>query len=538
MPASQTPSPGKPSGPLVLVADDVASARLLYSTVLIAQGYRVIEARDGIEALDRIKQDSPDLAILDISMPRMDGMQVLGALRRSGNKTPVLVITAHKDRETVLAAAQKGVVSYLTKPINLADFRERVRKNLQEHGHLDPKTPPPGSAPSVGVETSAPGAVPELDADTLSWLASAPAEGWSLSRLDDFLQAGEDLGAVVAAIAQAADSVVPHDPTRAERVAQHPPGLALAKLQIAFERGDEQVRLTVIDLLPPGLSEEQRVQTLARWVAAPEFRVRAKVVGALAALRSLTAVGAVLPLLHDSRAEVRDRVLEFIEAFGWLKALGLLLDNQVATGEEIPAIALERLQAQPPSHAMDRLRVMLKDGDTGLRAAVVQLAARLGWPEARRLIENALSDPEAPVRVVALEELCKSHDRRGLSLLFDLVTDPDPVVQKALGKAIVNAPLKLETRRVALRALFLKAESRGLFPELLAMIEEGEQDLPALLLAQIRAGDEGRQRLAALSAALGFKEPLPAGPVGPVVAKAFADHLAELLLKGDGGGGR
>ena len=119
---------------MILVADDVASARLLYATVLIAEGYRIVEARDGMEALELIRSGSPSLAILDISMPRMDGMQVLGALRKSGNKTPVLVITAHKDRETVLAAAQRGVVSYLTKPINIADFRERVRRTLQEHG--------------------------------------------------------------------------------------------------------------------------------------------------------------------------------------------------------------------------------------------------------------------------------------------------------------------------------------------------------------------------------------------------------------------
>ena len=175
------------SVPLVLVADDVASLRLLYATLLTGEGYRVVEARDGLEALERIRSDHPDLLITDISMPRMDGIQVLEALRRAGSRLPVLVITAHKERETVLAAAQRGIVSYLTKPINISEFRDRVRRTLVEQGALASEAPGASASPEAG-----------LDEASKEWLAGAPADGWTLQRLDEFLQAGEDLGELVA----------------------------------------------------------------------------------------------------------------------------------------------------------------------------------------------------------------------------------------------------------------------------------------------------------------------------------------------------
>lgn len=519
------------ASPLILVADDVASARLLYSTVLVAEGYRVVEARDGVEALERIRSDSPSLAILDISMPRMDGMQVLGALRKSGNKTPVLVITAHKDRETVLAAAQRGVVSYLTKPINIADFRERVRRTLQEHG-----VPRQGafSKPSAVASAAPADGSGRLGAETLRWIETAPATGWDLATFDGFLQAGEDLGAAVASIARAADAAVPHEPTRTERVGQDPVPVAMSKLLVAFERGDAEVRLEVLALLPPAATEEARIHFLVRGLKDPSPRVRARAASALAAFKSVTALQPLLPLLFDETESLRAQALDFFEAYGWLKALGPLLDEQVVTGRELPEVVCERLRGQPVAHVVDRLRGILRDADAGLRAAVIRLASRLGWPEARRMLESVLADPEAQVRVAAAEELVKSHDRRALMLLLDLVTDPDPGVLQALGRCIVNAAFRLETRKMIVRAVSLDSATRALFPEFLARFEECEGSLESLLVDDIRSGEASREPLVKLARALGFKESLPSGAVGPVVARAFAEHLAELMLQSPG----
>ena len=111
---------------IALIADDVSSARKLYSKVIGELGYEIKTAVNGREALSKIKSIQPDLVILDIGMPELDGIEVLKRSQTLSPKTRFLVITAHKDRETVMAAAREGIVSYLMKPVNLHDLRKRV----------------------------------------------------------------------------------------------------------------------------------------------------------------------------------------------------------------------------------------------------------------------------------------------------------------------------------------------------------------------------------------------------------------------------
>jgi len=508
--------------PLILVADDVSSLRLLYATLLTGEGYRVVEARDGVEALERIRSDHPALMILDISMPRMDGIQVLEALRKAGSRIPVVVITAHKERETVLAAAQRGIVSYLTKPINISEFRDRVRRTLIEHGALVPMAPAGGAL--GGLDAA-------LDPPSQEWLATAPAEGWTFKILDDFLQAGEDLGALVASIAIAAEGEMPHEPDRAERLTQMPPALALAKLRVAFRRGDPQVRAAAVDLLPQGASESSRAELIREWMAEAHPLVRAKVLSAAAALKSPEAVRLLLPLLEDARPEVSRAILDLLDAFGWLRILEALLEAYAASEAQIPESVCVRLRAQPPAHILERMRVLLREGDAAVRAAAAHLAARLGWPEARRMAESALSDPESLVRAAAVEGLASSGDRRGASLLFELVTDPDPAVMRSLARAADAASFGAETKKLLRRAARLDLDSRAALPGLLARLESSPADLATLLAQDLRGGESSQAPLVRLASALGFVEPLPPGPLGPVVAKAWADHLAVLLLQ-------
>lgn len=109
-----------------LIADDVFSARKLYSKVIGDLGFRIETAENGVEALNKIKKLQPELVILDIGMPKMDGLKVLERSQGISPTTRFIVITAHKDRDTVLKVARQGVVSYLTKPVNLHDLRKRV----------------------------------------------------------------------------------------------------------------------------------------------------------------------------------------------------------------------------------------------------------------------------------------------------------------------------------------------------------------------------------------------------------------------------
>jgi two-component system, cell cycle response regulator DivK len=116
----------------ILIADDKATSRELLRAVLEKQGHAVIEAADGEEALQKARAETPDLILLDLQMPRRNGYDVLGELRRDPQHAalPIIALTASAmqgDREKALAA---GFTSYLTKPVALAHLREEVERLL------------------------------------------------------------------------------------------------------------------------------------------------------------------------------------------------------------------------------------------------------------------------------------------------------------------------------------------------------------------------------------------------------------------------
>jgi two-component system, cell cycle response regulator DivK len=116
----------------VLIADDNAVSRELIREILEHDQYEVIEAGDGGEALAKVREHRPDLALLDIQMPVMDGNAVIREIRADPklSQLPVAALTAYAmqgDRERALAA---GFNSYITKPIEIPDFRAQVAKLL------------------------------------------------------------------------------------------------------------------------------------------------------------------------------------------------------------------------------------------------------------------------------------------------------------------------------------------------------------------------------------------------------------------------
>jgi CheY-like chemotaxis protein len=117
----------------VLVADDKATGRELVRTVLENSGYEVFEASDGLEAVKQAHQLSPDLIILDIHMPGLDGFGVIEQLRREEHfaVTPIIALTASAmmgDRERAIAA---GFTGYVTKPIGINALRAEVARLLR-----------------------------------------------------------------------------------------------------------------------------------------------------------------------------------------------------------------------------------------------------------------------------------------------------------------------------------------------------------------------------------------------------------------------
>jgi two-component system, cell cycle response regulator DivK len=118
--------------PVILIADDRASSRELLRTVLERTGYDVIDAEDGEAAVERARTGNPDLILLDLQMPKLDGYAVLAALRSEERfrTLPVLALTASAmsgDREKILAA---GFTDYLSKPAGPDKVREVVARLL------------------------------------------------------------------------------------------------------------------------------------------------------------------------------------------------------------------------------------------------------------------------------------------------------------------------------------------------------------------------------------------------------------------------
>ena len=118
----------------ILVADDKDSSRELIRIILERSGYVVDEAADGEEAIRRATENVPDLILLDLQMPRLDGFGVLSALQKDERfrDKPVVALTAYAmqgDREKALDA---GFTSYVTKPVNLVELRQHVDDLLKD----------------------------------------------------------------------------------------------------------------------------------------------------------------------------------------------------------------------------------------------------------------------------------------------------------------------------------------------------------------------------------------------------------------------
>jgi len=116
---------------LVLVAEDDRSVRDAVERAIGFEGYDVITARDGAEALQRVLNDKPDLVLLDVMMPLVDGLEACRRLRAAGNSVPVLMLTARADVSDRVAGLDAGADDYLAKPFALEELLARIRALLR-----------------------------------------------------------------------------------------------------------------------------------------------------------------------------------------------------------------------------------------------------------------------------------------------------------------------------------------------------------------------------------------------------------------------
>jgi two-component system response regulator MprA len=121
----------------ILVVDDEPAVQTALSRALALERYEVAQAVDGREALERLGAAPFEVVILDISMPHIDGLEVCRRLRKGGDRTPVLMLTAREEVDDRVAGLDAGADDYLVKPFALRELLARVRALLRRSGEED-----------------------------------------------------------------------------------------------------------------------------------------------------------------------------------------------------------------------------------------------------------------------------------------------------------------------------------------------------------------------------------------------------------------
>jgi two-component system, OmpR family, response regulator len=119
-----------PDSSTILLVDDEDSIQKLLAYPLEREGYRVLQARDGEEALERFASERVDLVVLDIMLPKLDGLEVCKRLRAE-SEVPIIMLTARDDELDKVLGLELGADDYITKPFSIREFRSRVRALLR-----------------------------------------------------------------------------------------------------------------------------------------------------------------------------------------------------------------------------------------------------------------------------------------------------------------------------------------------------------------------------------------------------------------------
>ncbi|MFD7506457.1 response regulator transcription factor [Streptomyces sp. NPDC059850] len=136
----------------ILVVDDEPSVREAIGRALRSEGYEVDTAGDGLAALRRIDEEPPDLVLLDVTMPRLDGLAVARRVRASGRTVPIMMVTGRDSVGDRIVGLDNGADDYLTKPFACDELLARVRALLRRGRALvplSPVCPPPPPAPDA-----------------------------------------------------------------------------------------------------------------------------------------------------------------------------------------------------------------------------------------------------------------------------------------------------------------------------------------------------------------------------------------------------
>jgi len=184
----------------ILAVDDDLDLLKVIAFALRQAGYLVLEARDGPTAIDTFERERPDLVILDVNMPRLNGFEVLKRIRAGGSSTPVMMLTVRSAEEDQVRGLDLGADDYLAKPFSPRTLLARVRALLRRAGVERPAPLTSGdlvldlSNQSVCVRGGAPARLTNLEARLLQLLLANGGHTLPLDRLTSHVWGDRGLG--------------------------------------------------------------------------------------------------------------------------------------------------------------------------------------------------------------------------------------------------------------------------------------------------------------------------------------------------------
>ncbi|WP_108668831.1 response regulator [Peribacillus acanthi] len=117
-------------GEKLLIVDDQFGIRILLNEVFQKEGYKTFQAANGIQALDIVTNQAPDLVLLDMKIPGMDGIEILKRMKKLNPDIRVIIMTAYGELDMIQEAKDLGALTHFAKPFDIDDMRKAVRQYL------------------------------------------------------------------------------------------------------------------------------------------------------------------------------------------------------------------------------------------------------------------------------------------------------------------------------------------------------------------------------------------------------------------------
>jgi two-component system response regulator (stage 0 sporulation protein F) len=116
----------------ILIVDDQFGIRILLNEVFQKEGYETFQAANGVQALDILQKHTPDLVLLDMKIPGMDGIEILKRMKRIDPEIRVIIMTAYGELDMIQEAKDLGAITHFAKPFDIDDIRAAVKKHMPQ----------------------------------------------------------------------------------------------------------------------------------------------------------------------------------------------------------------------------------------------------------------------------------------------------------------------------------------------------------------------------------------------------------------------